>query len=107
MNELSIHELALIAQQAEVFSLMASRQSPQITIDYVPPRCGMILPRAQSEADGPLIPLQHDPITITFTLSEAMFGGVLFVALTCGGRVVVNPFPWSSYEHLAQVSIHL
>ena len=41
------------------------------------------------------------PMSLTFCLEDAMFGGVTFVAITCGGRVVINPFVFESYDKLA------
>lgn len=98
-------DLVRIAVSAQVFKLMGERRTRQVTIDYSPARDALLVPRESGE-DAPLEPITPDVIPITFTLEDAMFGGSVWVALTCGERVVVHPFAWVSYEHLATIVVN-
>lgn len=105
MDTLPISELLKVAAQAGVFQQMGASRRRQVIVDYVPARESMVIPR---EPDSEEAPLQPDPPTViplTFTLEDAMFGGTVFVALICGCRVIINPFAWVSYEHLASLRI--
>lgn len=105
MSRLSISELLEVAKQAGVLQLMARRRSRRVVVDYVPARESMAIPREDDDPDEPLSPNPPTVTSLVFTLEDAMFGGTVFVALTCGGRVLVNPFAWVNYAHLGQLTI--
>jgi len=105
VNSLSIRELIDIANQAGVLKRMSVGRTNRIVVDHVPAREAMSIAREIEEEDGPLEPAPIEVIPVVFTLADAMFGGTVFVALTCGNRVIVNPFVWTSYEHLGTVTI--
>jgi len=105
MNQLSIRELIDIANEAGVLRIMSEQQTTKVIIDHTPARAAMSIPREPDEMDDPLTAATPDVIPVVYTLADAMFGGMVFVALTCGNRVVVHPFPWISYEHLGTVRI--
>lgn len=97
--QLSVPQLADILDSAKVFAIMGRERRRHVTVDYIPPRDAMIY--AREDDDGPMETYAPVPISLTFTLEDAMFGGVTFVAITCGGRVVINPFVFESYDKLA------
>ncbi len=105
MEHLSIRELIQIANEAQVLRRMALDRCTRIIVDHIPARESMSIPRDPGEEDEPLHAETPTVIPVTFTLADAMFGGTVFVTLTCGHRVLINPFPWNGYEHLAQVTI--
>ena len=103
-RDLQMVDLLRVCEQAGVLKRMGEGRCRSVTVDYVPPREGMCIPRTPGE-DEPIEPLVPEVITLTFNLEDAMFGGVLFAAITCGHRVVVSPWQWVSYEHLALQTI--
>lgn len=105
MNRLSIRELIDIANQAGVLKRMGTEQLSKVVVDHIPARASWSIAR---EKDGAALEaIAGEVIPVTFTLESAMFGGAIFAAITCGERVVVHPFPWTSYEHLASVTINI
>jgi hypothetical protein len=105
MHNLSVPELIDIANNAGVLRIMSERRTSRVTVDHVPARAAMSIPREPEEENSELSVPRPDVIPVTFTLADAMFGGVIYVALTCGDIVIVNPFRWQSYEHLGTVTI--
>lgn len=101
---LQMTDLINVVEQAGVLKIMSERRCRQVTIDYCPPRESMAIPRDPGCTE-PIEPAAPTVIPLTFLLEDTMFGGVIFVALTCGPRVVINPFVWVSYEHLGHISI--
>ena len=97
--QLSILQLADILDAAGVFAIMGRERRRHVTVDYIPPRDAMIF--ARETDDGPMETFAPTPMSLTFCLEDAMFGGVTFVAITCGGRVVINPVVFESYDKLA------
>lgn len=101
---LSVEDLLRIAKEGEVLKVMGRTHKRTLTLDYVPARAAMIIPRLDAEDEGvTAMPPHVEPIT--FRLEDAEFGHMTFVALTCRGFVIVNPFPFTSYEALAEVTI--
>lgn len=101
--QIPIEELAHIVEQGSILKQMATDRKRTVVVDYIPARASMTLPRTE---DGePLKAYKTEPITLTFTLEDAMFGGICFVALCCGHRVVVSPFPWTTYDDLAKIRL--
>ena len=101
--ELPIAELVKVAADANVFKIMSENKTNTVTIDYVPARAAMLIPR--DETDAPLESYPLNPIPITFRLEDAMFAGQVFVALTVGHRVIVHPFQWRSFDELAKITL--
>lgn len=106
MSELPIIELLAVAQQAGVLQRMAAEQTRIVTVDYCPPREGLIVPR-DHPTDDKLEAFPPTVITLTYLLDDAMFGGVTYVALTCEGRVLIHPFVWESFDKLAEVTFNV
>lgn len=102
--DLSIQELVTIAASAGVFKLLGEGRRRRVVVDYVPPREPIIIPREPDE-EGPLNVMPPEAVEIAYTLEDAMFGGVVYVALTVAGRVVIHPFVWESYDKLARTAI--
>ncbi len=92
-----------MVDEAGVLKIMAEKRCKVVKLDYFPPRPAMMIPR--DESDMQVEPYPLNPIALTFTLEDAMFGGVCYVALCCGHRVVVNPFVWSNYDALTKISL--
>lgn len=103
--ELTSRELAVIAQQAELLRLMGERRCRVLRLDYIPPRAGMTIPRLPEDGMEPMEVYAPTPTVLEFKLEDAMFGNVTYAAITCGGKVVVSPFIWHSYPHLATLKI--
>jgi hypothetical protein len=97
-------DLLNICEQAGVLKRMGEGHCRTVTVDYVPARESMAIPRNPDE-DEPIEPNPPEVKTVVFNLESAQFGGVIFAAITCGERVVINPWQWVSYEHLATQSI--
>lgn len=105
MIHLSIRELIDIANEAGVLKIMSENQTNKVVVDHIPARSSMSIPREPDEINDSLKAAAPDVIPVVYTLSDAMFGGDVFVALTCGNRVIVSPFRWIGYEHLGTVRI--
>lgn len=105
MQQLSIRDLIEVAVEANVLKRMGEGRMSRVVVDYIPPRQGMAIPRDPGEEDVQVEPFPPEVIPITYTLESAQFGGAIFAALACGHRVIINPFPWISYEHLASSTI--
>lgn len=103
---LPVSELVRIAAEVELLKKMGLARSRTMTIDYVPAREAIIIPRAPGEED-PITVYPPEVTELTFTLEDQMFGGVVYVALTCGGHIVIHPFVWDSYEKLSTTAITL
>lgn len=102
-NQLPILDILNVIAKAEVPKLMGERKTRRLVIDYVPPREATMLPR-DSEQDGPLEVYPPVPIQLTFQIEDAMFGGEVWAAITCGNRVVVAPFLWRGFDELAKTN---
>jgi hypothetical protein len=99
---LSPEEIVQIAKDCEILKLFGAAQTNTITVDYVPPRVGMIIPR--EPGDGPFNIHPRPCEELTFELESVIFhsaGGAVFVAVTCRGVFVTPPFKWESYAKLA------
>jgi hypothetical protein len=105
VSSLTINDLLVIAQEAGVLKRMSEQRCRMVVVDYRPPAAGIAVPREQGEEEVGLEPIAPEIVTITYTLEDAMFGGVVYVALTSSERVLINPFAWVSYEHLANITI--
>lgn len=101
--QLSLDELLNILETAKVLRIMAEEGCKSVTVDYVPPRPAMALAREDPDIGLEMYPSQ--PIVLTFTLDDAMFGGSVYAAITCGSRVIIRPFPWVDYASLATLRI--
>lgn len=103
---LAPEELLKIAKEANVFKIMGESRKRSVTIDYVPARSAILFPRL--EDDGPLEACPPHIETLKFELDSAVFdlaGGMTYVALVCRGMIIVNPFPWETFEKLATLKI--
>lgn len=105
VQRLQIGELFDIVLQAKVLQRMSEHRLRQVVVDYVPARQAMSIIR-DDPSDEPLEAFKPVVIPLTFTLDDAMFGGVVYVSLVCGDRVIINPFAWQSYEHLGKMSFN-
>lgn len=103
--DLSNTDLLNIAAEVGLFKIIGETRKRVVKIDYVPPRAAMILPRESVHDDCTLNVYPVEPIEITFVLEDAMFGGVVYAALTCNGRVLIHPFVWESHDKLAATAI--
>lgn len=93
-----------VAAEANVAKIMGENQSRTVILDVIPARGQVIVPRLDPEDDS-LTPPAPAIDTLTFHLEDAMFGTVCYAAITCQGKVIVNPFVWESWEHLAKARI--
>jgi hypothetical protein len=82
---------------------MGERRCRIVTLDFVPARPAIILPRL--EGDGPLTTMPPHVEEVVYHLEDTMFGGDVYAAVTCRGHTVVAPFLWSSWEALARSRI--
>lgn len=103
-RHLQMADLLDICGRANVLYRMGTERRRQITVDYVPAREAMFIPRLPDETQ-PIEPMTPDVIEVTFTLEDAMFGGVVFAAIVCDDRVVISPWQWISYEHLSKQTV--
>lgn len=104
MDQLTIRELVEIANQAGVLKRMGEEHVNRVVVDYVPSHPGMAIPRETGD-DAPLEPLAPHVTTITYTLEDAMFGGMIYTTIVCGNRAILTPFVWQGYENLTRVTI--
>jgi hypothetical protein len=100
---LTTADLLAIACEANVLKIMGERRTHVVTLDFVPQRPAIIIPRLPD--DGPLNAMPPHVEEVTFYLEDAMFGGDVYAAVTCRGHTVVAPFLWSSWETLAKSRI--
>ena len=98
-------ELIRLANDISLIQLFAERKCRRITVDYVPARERLAFARPVGQEDDPLIAYPPEVIPVTYTLEDAMFGGVTFAAITCGFRLIVNPFVWTTYEEFGSYVI--
>lgn len=103
MLNLTRQQLCEIANYANVFKIMGEKRWREVTVDYVPGRQAIVLPRLPD--DDALNALPPHVEELVFKLEDAMFGGELFAALTCKDLVIVAPFVWTGWDSLAQSSI--
>lgn len=104
VNQLPMIEILRAIEQAGVPRLMGERKVRRLVIDYVPPREAIALPRENEEEDSSLEVYPPVPIKLTFQIEDAMFGGEVWAAITCGNRVVVAPFLWRGFDELAKTN---
>ena len=97
--QLSLDELIEVLTTARVLQIMGEKECRLVTVDYVPAQQSMTFVR--EDDDSPLEAFPRDPIKICFVLEDAMVGGVVYAAVTVGHRVIIEPFRWYGYEHLA------
>lgn len=105
-DQLSVTDLIHIAREVSLLKLFAARRCRSVTVDYVPARPAIILPRESDDYVG----LQACPpaiIPITYTLEDCMFGGNTYAVIVCGHRTVVSPFIWTTYEELGTYALNL
>lgn len=97
-------EMLRIAAEANVLRVMGERRLHSVTLDIVPARGQIIVPRIDDDDDSLTAPAPTIQ-TLTFHLEDAMFGTTTYAAVTCQGRVIVQPFAFESWDHLAASSI--
>jgi hypothetical protein len=107
MTNLSTTELIQIANEAQVLHHMSLDQTTRLIVDHVPARGSISIPREHGDRNSCLEVFPPEVNTLTFVLEDATFGDTIYVTLTCNNRVIVNPFKWSGYAHLATVSISI
>jgi len=103
--QLNRRDLQWIAQEANVFKIMGDTKTRSVTLDFVPGRPAIVMPRLPGDE-----PLQATPPhveEITYHLEDSMFGGDVWTALTCRGMTIVQPWLWTSWDALAKSSIIL
>lgn len=105
MTDLSVATLAAIARDANVFQTMGENKCRMVRLDYVPAQAAMIIPRLVDDEPSEPTPPQMEELC--YFLDDAMFGGEIYAALTCNGRTIVGPFPWTDYETLSKTTILL
>lgn len=101
---LTPRDMLRIAHEANLFKQMGENHARIFKLDYVPARPAMILPREKGE-EGPLNLMPPEAVELTYILEDAMFGGTVYVALTCGGHIIIHPFEWHSYDKLSKTAI--
>jgi len=104
-DDIPLRDLLEIINTAGVLRRMGNQRCRTVVVDYLPARQALIIPRAAD--DEPVETMAPTMTEITFRLEDTMFGGVIYAAVTCGSRVVIHPFEWKSYEHLATVTVNL
>jgi hypothetical protein len=93
-----------VARDGQVLRIMGQRQARSVTLDIIPARGRVITARLDEDDDSLTAPAPTIG-SLTFHLEDAMFGTVCFAAVTCQGRVIVNPFPFESWDHLAKATL--
>jgi hypothetical protein len=101
--DLTRRDLLWIAREANVFKIMGERKVRTVTIDFVPARPALVMPRFPG--DDPITACPPHIEEVVFHLEDTMFGGETFASLTCRGMVIVVPFLWSSWDTLAKSQI--
>lgn len=97
---LSRSDLIAIAAYGNIFKIMGERMCREVTVDYIPQRPAMVIPRLPG--DGPLTASPPHVEELTFKLEDTLFGGEVFCSLVCRETVVVLPFRWVSWAELAR-----
>jgi hypothetical protein len=95
-----------VAAEAHITRIMGMNQQRSVTIDIIPARAMFLAPRLDPDDDSLTAPTPTVQ-TLTFHLEDQMFGTVVYAAITCQGRVIVNPFKWESWDHLARSAINV
>lgn len=100
-GDLTIGQLIEIVQQADVLKIMGENHLNALTVDYMPATQALI--RVRSTGDG-FEPIRRvfETQALTFRLDSAQMGGVTYASLVLGDRVVIEPWRWESFEHLAE-----
>lgn len=101
--QLPLSDLVIAMQEAGVLRIMAEEHRTEVTVDYLPARSALAIPRERGDPAPSAFPIQ--PIKLTFRLEDAMFGGDTYAAIVCGNRVVVAPFYWNGYDKLKNVKL--
>lgn len=103
-RELPFAELVEAAALAGVPQIMAATKRHKVVVDYFPARSAISYPREPDDEDG-IDPFPIRPVTLTYTLEDAMLGGVVFASLVCGHRIILHPFPWEGFHQLADIKL--
>ena len=98
-RDITTAQLIEIVQKADILRVMGENHLNELVVDFMPPTQALIRVRLQSG----LSPVKRtfETQAIQFTLESQQIGGVIYAALTVGDRVVIEPWRWESYEHLA------
>lgn len=102
----STEEMLRIAAEANVLRIMGETRRRSVTLDIVPARGQIIVPRIDEDDDSLTAPAPTIQ-SLQFHLEDAMFGTVCFAAVTCQGRVIVSPFAFESWDALAKSAISI
>lgn len=102
-SSLTRSDLIMIAAEANLLKLFGKQRVRSITLDYVPPRPAMVIPRLAGEE--PITALPPHIEEITYNLEDTMFGGEVFTAVTSRSFVIVSPWLWSGWEVMTGWSI--
>lgn len=97
-------DVLAVAKAVGILHLLGKSRGRPVTVDYVPVQLAIVTPRP-ADAVGPPTPPPPLVETLVYHLEDAEFGGRTFVAVTCQGHIVVNPFPWENYEVLSTLHI--
>ncbi len=103
--DLSRRDLQWIAKEVNIFKIMGERKTRSVTVDFVPGRPAIALPRLPG--DEPLKASPPHVEEITFHLEDTQLGGEVFATLTCRGMVLVQPFMWDSWDSLTKYVINV
>ena len=102
----TVEQMLRIATEANVLRIMGENRKRSVTLDVIPARACVIVPRIDEADDSLTVPAPTIQ-SLSYHLEDAMFGSMCFAAITCDGRVIVNPFPWESWDHLAKSKINV
>lgn len=100
-HDLTLAQLIEIVQEADVLRIMGEQHLNELTIDYIPATKALILIRSKGVHYEP-VKRVFEAIPVKFRLDSAMMGGVTYASLVVGDRVVIEPWRWESFEHLAE-----
>jgi len=95
--------LKTIAMEMRIIQVLSERQVRKVVVDYIPgfaEQCRVRAPDGEDET--PLQSVLVEPIPITFTIEDAMFGGDVFVVLSADGMTLCRPIPWDGYENFGR-----
>ena len=100
IQRLTAGELWQIAEKAGVMKRMAAGRFRIIRVDYIPERQAIAMMRDKVN-DTPIDPVKPTVVELIFVLEDCMIAGNVYAALTCGSRVIIEPFRWAGYASLA------
>lgn len=103
ISGLDISTLTAIAKDLQIVQVLSQREVRTITVDYILGVAEQACFRPEDAEDVPCInSVMIEPIPITYTIEDAMFGGDIYVVLSADGRALCRPILWDGYENFGR-----